>query len=80
MRSPAASALKMFSDVVSVTTSSPSRAPSRLPSLSPRRAGNSNQPAVFQLRIRPVPHSWVMTPAARAAAAFGITPRELPSM
>ncbi|KAG1249682.1 hypothetical protein G6F65_019035 [Rhizopus arrhizus] len=80
MRSAAAKALKIFSDVVSVTTSSPSRAPSRLPSLSPRRAGNSNQPAVFQLRIRPVAHSCVMTSAARAAAAFGLTPSELPSI
>ncbi len=80
MRRLAARALKMFSEVASVMTSSPSFAPSRPASLSPSRDGSSNQPAVFQLRIRPVPHSWVMTSAARAAAARGITPSELPSM
>ena len=79
MRSAAASALKMFSEVVSVMTTSPLPAPIRPASLSPRRAGRSNQPAVFQLRMRPAPHSLPITSAARAAAVLGSTPSELPS-
>src|SRR5690242_20128734 len=66
--------LKRFAEIVSVTTTSSSPAPISGASLLPRRLGNANQPAVFQLRIRPSPHSAEITSAAREADALGGTP------
>jgi hypothetical protein len=78
-RSAAASTLNRLIEVVSVTTTSSWPAPTSGASLLPSRCGSSNQPAVFQLRIRPSPHSSATTWAARAAAARGRAPSELPS-
>ncbi len=77
--SAAESTLNRLTEVLSVQTSSPGCAPTRPASLSPRRCGRSNQPALFQARISCVPHSSVTAAAMRAGAAAGITPSELPS-
>ena len=79
MRAAALSTLKRLTEVESATTSSPGAAPTSRPILSPTRRGSSIQPALFQLRIRPWPHSRVTTSCTRAAVARGSTPSELPS-
>ena len=48
-----------------VTTVLPVPPPTTPATLSPSFAGRSNQPAVFQERMRPVPHSSSMTSWAR---------------
>jgi len=65
--------------VRAVATSSPASAPTRRAILSPICCGHWNQPAVFQARISSWPHSWVVTWAMRAGAAWGMAPSELPS-
>ena len=77
--SAALSTLKRLTLVLSATTSSPSPTPTRRAILSPMRCGMSIQPALFQLRMRPVPQSCVTTCCTRAAVALGSTPSELPS-
>ena len=52
----------------SATITSPGPAPISRAILSPTRADCAIQPAVFQLRTRPLPHSSVTTAATRAAA------------
>jgi hypothetical protein len=77
--SAALSTLNRLIDVLSVATTSPSLAPISGAILLPSRCGSSNQPALFQERIRPWPHSSVTARATRAGAATGSTPSELPS-
>ncbi|MCY1465555.1 hypothetical protein D9M71_837170 [compost metagenome] len=60
-RSAALSTLNRLIEVVSVTTTSPARAPINPARRLPKRSDKSRQPAVFQLRIRPLPHSWAIT-------------------
>ncbi len=57
----------------------PGSAPISRPILAATRAGRSIQPAAFQLRISPSPHSSATTAATRAGTAFGSAPSELPS-
>ena len=76
---PAESTLKRLMEVLSVATTVPGAAPIRRAILSPTRPGMVNQPFLFQLWIRSVPHSRVTTSATRAGVARGITPSELPS-
>ncbi len=71
--------LKRFTDVESPTITSPGPAPMSRAILSPMRCDSVIHPAVFQLRIRPSPHSVSATAAIRAGVATGSTPRELPS-
>jgi hypothetical protein len=66
-------------EVLSVATTSPAPAPMSCAILSPSVWGSANQPALFQLRIRPSPHSCVTAAATRAGALAGMTPNELPS-
>jgi hypothetical protein len=78
-RKAALSTLNRLIEVVSVTTTSPSPAPIKPAKRLPKRSDNSRQPALFQLRIKPLPHSSATTACARANAATGRAPRELPS-
>ncbi|MDT4872373.1 hypothetical protein FQZ97_1075510 [compost metagenome] len=71
--------LNRLTEVLSVATTVPGSAPIRRAILSPTFCGMANQPFLFQLWIRSVPHSRVTTSATRAGAAAGITPSELPS-
>ena len=79
MFSAALSTLNRLTEVLSVATTSPAPAPIRRAILSPTWPGIWNQPCLFQLWIRSVPHSCVTTSATRAGALAGITPSELPS-
>ncbi len=79
MESAALITLNRLIEVLSVATTSPGPAPISVAILSPSRAGMVYQPAVFQERIRPSPHSWSTAAATRARAALGSGPRELPS-
>ena len=79
MLSAALSTLKTLTLVESATTSSPAPAPTSCAILSPTRCGSVIQPALFQLPMRPWPHSCVTTCCSRAAVARGSTPSELPS-
>jgi hypothetical protein len=71
--------LKTLSDVESATLTSPTPAPTSAAILSPMRCGRSIQPAEFQLRMRPSPHSRDATSASRAGVRRGSAPSELPS-
>ena len=73
------STLYRFTDVESATTTSPAAAPTSCAILSAIRCDSVIQPASFQLRIRPSPHSVSTTCRTRAAAARGNGPSELPS-
>jgi len=75
----ALTSLWRFTEVLSVTTTSPGRAPIRRAILSPTRRGAAYQPAPFQLRTRPLPHSSSTAAATRAGVAAGSAPSELPS-
>ncbi len=72
--SAALRALNRFTDVASATTSSPAPAPTSRAILSPTRCGMSIQPALFQLRISPRPHSSSTTRRTRAAASWATRP------
>ncbi len=67
--SAADNTLNRLTLVESATTSSPGPTPTSGAILSPMRCGSAIQPAVFQLPIRPWPHSCATTWATRAAVA-----------
>ncbi len=67
----ALSSLNRFTDVESPTITSPGPAPISRAILSAMRCDKVIQPAVFQLRIRPSPHSLSATAAILAAVAAG---------
>ncbi len=79
VREAALRTLYRFTEVESAATHSPGRAPTSAPMRSPTRCGSVIQPASFQLRIRPSPHSCRTAAATRAGVARGNAPRELPS-
>lgn len=79
MRDAALSTLNRLTEVESAATHSPGRAPTSAPMRSPTRCGSAIQPASFQLRIRPSPHSRCTAAATRAGVARGNAPSELPS-
>ena len=66
MVSAALSTLKRLTLVESAHTTSPGPAPTSRAILSPMRPGSSIQCALFQLRMRPVPHSSFTTCCTRA--------------
>jgi len=65
--------------VLSPTAIPPGAAPISRPILSAMRPGKSIQPASFQLRINPTPHSCSTIRATLPAVARGMAPSELPS-
>src|SRR5688572_5395118 len=71
---PALRALNRLIDVESATINSPGRAPTSVAILSPIRCARVIQPALFQLRMSPLPHSSSITPLMRAPAVFGRAP------
>jgi hypothetical protein len=64
---------------VSPITTLPGAAPISAATRSPTRVGACIHPALFQPRISRSPHSSAMTACARACAAIGNGPSELPS-
>ena len=62
-----------------MATTVPALAPISRAILLPRRCGMSNQPALFQERINPSPHSCVTAWATRVMALWGRAPSEFPS-
>ena len=75
----ALSTLNRFTDVESPTLTSSGAAPISGAMAAPVRAARSIQPASFQLRMRPSPHSFVASAASRAGVRRGNAPSELPS-
>ena len=65
--------------MLSPTATVPGAAPITRAILAAMRSARSIQPASFQLRIRPSPHSRPTTSARRACVARGRAPSELPS-